>query len=211
MGKTTSKFGIAGLVISEIQGVIDLVKANLPDFKLDQAQIEIDATEEEFILRFSGTDFDYTTQGEFIGQGITQLTETDARGNTTTTNLWKWQLYVNAAAGFVNDEITFRGWVQHVYQPHNEDKEKGKKLDFFLIASADQATEAPNGSYELKMSSNNVGDTAKHSAHKDHLIKAELTATVTSTFDVDDITGYTFLLEVNHNSDQNRESQRQEH
>lgn len=194
--KTTSKIGIAGEVIQAAQGVIDLAKENLPDFKFDQAEIEIDADEEEFELRFTGTDFDIDNEGKF--QGLTQKVVTDDRENTTTTNLWRWQLYVFADAGYINDEITIRGWVQHVYQPHEADTKKARKLDFQLIASADDATLKPNGAYGLKQSANEVGNRATHSEHADQLVRAELQATVTSTAGVDDITGYTFRLKVRH-------------
>jgi len=199
--ETGSVIGIAGELISVGQGVIDLVKQNIPDFEFDKADIEIFATEERFVLTWNSGDFDLDNEGTF--QGLTQKSEEDERKNRITTDLWKWQLHVFEDAGSINDEITIDGWVRHVYQAHEHDTGPGDKLTFRVIASADDnaASQTTSGGYELRKHDDEEGKTEPHpDGHFDELTKAELEATITSTLGVDDFTSYTFKLEVNHRS-----------
>lgn len=211
MGKTGSVIKIAGEIINIGEELIDLAKKNIPDFRFERAEIEIEATEVQFVLTWNSIDFDIDNEGTF--EGLTQKSEEDARRNRTTTDLWKWKLHVFEDAGISNDEITIDGWVKHVYQPHDRDTKPGEKLTFRIIVSADDsdAVKTTSGGYELRKQDDEVGKIVLHpSGHNDELTKAEIEATITSTAGVDDFTSYTFKLEVNHISAKKRGRSREQ-
>jgi len=153
-----------------------------------------------FSLGFAGGDFDsdssYILSGIF-GDGVLGANNVFA----VTEPWWSWQISVTEDAGFVNDVLSINGFIKHVLaDPHkNVDVAAAPPLNFNLIVDADDAV---NGKVSASAPFKRVDHPSNVTpSHTDDLVSAVLTATVTSTLFVDDITGYTFTSQAVHCND----------
>jgi hypothetical protein len=108
-------------------------------------------------------------------------------GGTATANAWEVILAVNLDNGAINDGMSINGSIKHLVGPHAGDALQGPPLPFNLVVDADNATGG-------KVSATVASFMLAHPSidHQDLFKGSSLTATVSSSLFVDDITGYTF-------------------
>jgi len=106
-------------------------------------------------------------------------------------DFWQATFNITQNAGFIDDDLSLNGTLQHITAPHEDDNSFGNIFTFNFILDADDATGNTVNTSTMQ-SLNHPG-----SDHSD-TFDAELTATVASTLIADDITGWTFNMTGEH-------------